>query len=148
MLINDILEKIIDNPEWIELRLRYFYKKDYTIKEEKKDRCWYFEDKDAKLKIEYGSINSVKGETHTATLVCETFGYDYDIRNVFEKHIKCKDNKSIRTINYLHKLYVGFTRPTDMLCVAITGDTYNKYTNEIKKLDVEIINVGDDENET
>lgn len=41
-----------------------------------------------------------------------------------------------------------FTRPTDMLCVAITNDTYNKFKKEIKDLDIEIIYLGDDENET
>lgn len=50
--------------------------------------------------------------------------------------------------NFLHKLSVGFTRPTDMLCVAITRDTYNKFVKEINDLDVEIICIGDDDNET
>ena len=95
----------------------------------------------------YGTINSVKGETHTATLVCETFNRYYDIENVFEKYIKFQ-KKLKTTENFLHKLYVGFIRPTDMLCVAITNDTYNKFEKEIKDLDIEILYVGDDENET
>ena len=126
----------------------HFYKQTSNIKIENTDSNYFILDNDGKkIKINYGTISSVKGETHTATLVCETFNKYYDIENVFEKHIKLHQ-KLKTTDNFLHKLYVGFTRPTDMLCVAITNDTYNKFKKEIKDLNIEIIYVGDDENET
>lgn len=147
VIIKDILGKII-NEEYLDNRIKHFYKQTSDIKIENTDSNYFILDNDGKkIKINYGTINSVKGETHTATLVCETFNRYYDIENVFENYIKLQ-KKLKTTENFLHKLYVGFTRPTDMLCVAITNDTYNKFEKEIKNLDIEIIYVGDDENET
>ena len=146
-IIKDTLGKII-NEEYLNNRIIHFYKQTSNIKIENTDSNYFILDNDGKkIKINYGTISSVKGETHTATLVCETFNKYYDIENVFEKHIKLHQ-KLKTTDNFLHKLYVGFTRPTDMLCVAITNDTYNKFKKEIKDLNIEIIYVGDDENET
>ena len=146
-IIKDTLGKII-NEEYLNNRIMHFYKQTSNIKIENTDSNYFILDNDGKkIKIYYGTISSVKGETHTATLVCETFNKYYDIENVFEKHIKLHQ-KLKTTDNFLHKLYVGFTRPTDMLCVAITNDTYNKFKKEIKDLNIEIIYVGDDENET
>ena len=147
VIINDTLGKII-NKKYLDNKIKYFYEQTSDIKMENTESNYFILDNEGKkIKIDYGTINSVKGETHTATLVCETFNKYYDIENVFEKHIKL--HKKLKTTeNFLHKLYVGFTRPTDMLCVAITNDTYNKFEKEIKDLDIEIIYVGDDENET
>lgn len=146
-IIKDTLGKII-NEEYLDNRIKYFYKQTSDIKMENTDSNYFILDNNGKeIKIDYGTINSVKGETHTATLVCETFNKYYDIENVFEKYIKLHKRLKM-TKKFLHKLYVGFTRPTDMLCVAITNDTYNKFEKEIKDLDIEIIYVGDDENET
>lgn len=148
LIIRDTLEKIIINKEYLDNRIKYFYKQTIDIKKENIDSNYFiFENNGKKIKIDYGTIHSVKGETHTATLVCETFNGYYDIENVFEKHIRTTKNLKT-TKNFLHKLYVGFTRPTDMLCVAITSDTYNKFVKEINDLDVEIICIGDDDNET
>lgn len=147
IIIKYTLGKII-NEEYLDNRIEHFYKHISDIKIENTDSDYFILNNDGKkIKIDYGTINSVKGETHTATLVCETFNKYYDIANVFEKHIKL--HKKLKTTeNFLHKLYVGFTRPTDMICVAITNDTYNKFKKEIKDLDIEIIYLGDDENET
>lgn len=90
------------------------------------------------VKIETNTIAGVKGETHTATLVCETFYRNYDIEYILDKYIKHnKKNKTVKEI--LHTLYVAFTRPTDMLCIAIREEVYRKYKEEIESLDAEII---------
>ena len=92
------------------------------------------------IKIETKTIAAVKGETHTATLVCETFYRNYDIEYIFDNYIKQnKSNKTVKEI--LHTLYVAFTRPTDMLCIAIREEVYCKYKEEIDSLDVEIVNI-------
>ena len=41
--------------------------------------------------------------------------------------------------NFLHNLYVAFTRPTELLCVAIRKEVYDKFKKEIDELNVEII---------
>ena len=92
------------------------------------------------LKIETKTIAGVKGETHTATLVCETFYRNYDIEYILENYIRQnKNNKTVKEI--LHTLYVAFTRPTDMLCIAIREEVYCKYKEEINSLNAEIINI-------
>lgn len=92
------------------------------------------------IKIEVKTIAGVKGETHTATLVCETFYKNYDMEYIIDNYIKQnKKNKTI--VDLLHSLYVAFTRPTDMLCIAIREEVYKKFKEEIDALDVEIINI-------
>lgn len=97
-----------------------------------------FEEK--QIKIETKTIAGVKGETHTATLVCETFYRNYDMEYILYNYIKHnKKNKTVKEI--LHTLYVAFTRPTDMLCIAVREEVYCKYKEEIDLLNVEVIKI-------
>lgn len=90
------------------------------------------------INIKISTIAGAKGETHTATLVCETFYKKYDIEYVFDKYIRKKQrNDTVK--NFLHNLYVAFTRPTELLCVAIRKEVYDKFKKEIDELKVEII---------
>ena len=77
---------------------------------------------DGAIDIEVGSIHAAKGETHTATLVLETF---------FRKHHLCRlmpwlvgvrrggTAASSQIVDSLKQHYVAMTRPTDLLCLAI-----------------------------
>ncbi len=65
---------------------------------------------------------------------------NYDIEYILNNYIKRnKDNKTIK--DFLHSLYVAFTRPTDMLCIAIRQEVYDKFKNEIENFNVEIIHI-------
>lgn len=90
------------------------------------------------ISIKISTIAGAKGETHTATLVCETFYKKYDIEYVFDKYIRKKQSNDT-VENFLHNLYVAFTRPTELLCVAIRKEMYDKFKKEIDELNVEII---------
>jgi hypothetical protein len=72
------------------------------------------------IDIEICTIHSAKGETHTATLYLETFYYNYDISKIIE-YLKGNYNppnqKHLR--QYLRMAYVGMSRPSHLLCVAV-----------------------------
>jgi DNA helicase-2/ATP-dependent DNA helicase PcrA len=74
----------------------------------------------SQIKIEISTVHGVKGQTHTATLYLETFHYDYDIIRIIE-YLKGKyippTQKRIRS--NLRVTYVGMSRPSHLLCVAV-----------------------------
>ena len=70
-----------------------------------------------------GTVHSVKGETHIATLYLETFHRDYEGNRI--KGYIC-GNHSIpgkELIKYNLKIaHVGMSRPTHLLCIAMHKD--------------------------
>lgn len=91
---------------------------------------------DLDIDIEVSTIHNVKGETHTATLYLETFYYGYDVKRVL-KYLKdgATNPKDIEKQS-MKMAYVGMTRPTHLLCVAmhkenINIDTDEAYLNEL-----------------
>ena len=80
------------------------------------------------VKIQVGSIHSVKGETHTATLVLETFYRTHHLRKlkgwlVGAKSGGEKENDATRA--RLRQHYVAMSRPTHLLCMAMREDALN-----------------------
>lgn len=85
-----------------------------------------YQSQDAKICVEIGTIHSVKGETHTATLYLETYYYNdggksYESQRIIDQlKGKCVDaNCGVRVKESLKMAYVGMSRPTDLLCLAI-----------------------------
>ena len=78
------------------------------------------------VNINLGSIHEVKGQTHLATLVLETFFRTHCLQRILP--IMCGDEsaseyKSKPQIKYLIKTaYVAMTRPRHLLCLAIPKD--------------------------
>lgn len=80
------------------------------------------------VKIKVGSIHSVKGETHTATLVLETYYHDHNLLKLKpwllgQKVGMC--DEGVRMIKRLKQHYVAMTRPSHLLCVAMRRDAFN-----------------------
>ncbi|MFY9072069.1 UvrD-helicase domain-containing protein [Aliarcobacter butzleri] len=72
--------------------------------------------------IDISTIHKVKGETHTATLVLETFNRTYDLKQLLNL-LKGTTIKSSSTINAKKKLlYVAMSRPTHLLCLAMNKE--------------------------
>jgi len=78
------------------------------------------------VKYEVATIHAVKGQTHTGTLYVETFYYNYDFEKLLPLFYvnsseptanKCRTQS--RTIQAMKMAYVGMSRPTHLLCVAI-----------------------------
>lgn len=85
------------------------------------------------LPIELNTIAGIKGETHLATLVLETFYRCHNIENAIQVVFNIvKPNSD--TIKRIKHLYVSMTRPTNLLCLALPKDEFEKlYANpEIK----------------
>ncbi len=92
--------------------------------------------------IEFGTIHSVKGETHGATLYLETvFKNQSDISRVLPLYQgKKQGNSSIYEKN--RKLvYVGLSRPRKLLCLAVTENTYQKGKVYFEKSGWEVIDL-------
>lgn len=73
--------------------------------------------------LEFGSIHSVKGRTHLATLVLETFSRTHNIKAILPYLCGAKINKiNDATANRLKCQYVAMSRATALLCIAIPVD--------------------------
>ena len=91
------------------------------------------------IPIEICSVHSVKGQTHCATMYIETFykGYEtnkllvqsrpatkkkraeYFNNPLLMKNHNFKKNKDLQAKETIKMMYVGFSRPTHLLCFAI-----------------------------
>jgi DNA helicase-2/ATP-dependent DNA helicase PcrA len=107
----------------------------------------------AGVKIALATIHSVKGETHDATLVCETSHYRwYDIQEMAEFLCKPDAARPIMDLNrptskesirvtFMKRLFVAMSRPRYLLCLAVhkshlTGDQI-KYLKNVAGWHVE-----------
>ncbi|MCB7097806.1 UvrD-helicase domain-containing protein [Enterocloster sp. 210928-DFI.2.20] len=82
----------------------------YIYREKNSERC---------VDLEFGSIHSVKGRTHLATLVLETFSKAHNMKKIL-KYLCDKPPKSIgANQSRLKCQYVAMTRAKALLCLAI-----------------------------
>lgn len=106
------------------------------------------------IKIHVGTVHSVKGETHRATLYLETSYYANASMDGHESErildfMKGKYSKPLvgkaRHLKTLKIAYVGMSRPTHLLCVAVHVDRLKEQLDELKKagweVDDELINM-------
>jgi DNA helicase II / ATP-dependent DNA helicase PcrA len=80
--------------------------------------------------IHVGSIHSVKGQTHLATLVLDTFWYDMNLgclKDWLANQRQGEGNEKARNQTRLKCHYVAMTRPTDLLCLAIHKDQFDDF---------------------
>lgn len=94
-----------------------------------------------KVDIHVGSVHSVKGETHTATLVLETFWNKHNlaalgdwIRGSKNGWVK-KDGVQQRARLKVH--YVAMTRPSHLLCLAMKRSSSRDADDDELKLQLE-----------
>ena len=71
--------------------------------------------------IEVDTIHSVKGETHSATLLLETKFYEYDVHQMLDYIIGVKNitPTGVRKPKFMKQLYVAMTRPKHLIGIAI-----------------------------
>jgi DNA helicase-2/ATP-dependent DNA helicase PcrA len=85
------------------------------------------------IEIKIGTIHSAKGQTHTATLYLETF-YQGKYESEYLKEIFLGNdfNPNRKYKKQATKMaYVGFSRPTHLLCVAIHKDRFDRDLSRI-----------------
>lgn len=90
------------------------------------------------VRIRLGSIHSVKGETHTATLVLDTFFHDHHLKELKPWLLGTKSGgywvnrrgkkvaEGSRILGRLKLHYVAMTRPTHLLCLAMRRDAFDE----------------------
>lgn len=82
-----------------------------------------------RVRVKVGSIHSVKGETHTATLVLETYYFGHHLVSLKPWLLGQKSGRGregIRNLSRLRQLYVAMTRPSHLLCMAARADTFSE----------------------
>ncbi|ANF51195.1 hypothetical protein A0O34_12000 [Chryseobacterium glaciei] len=101
------------------------------------------------FEIEITSVHAVKGQTHCATLYLESYYHkdgkgtnskSYESQRLAQQFLgmKVQANVGNRSKQSAKMVFVGFSRPTDLLCVAIHKD---RFDNQLKKIDRSIWNI-------
>ncbi|MFC6858962.1 UvrD-helicase domain-containing protein [Zunongwangia atlantica] len=103
------------------------------------------------INIEIGTVHSAKGQTHTATLYLETF-YNRGYGNYESERLRnqLKGENIVDTLNSnvggkdkirqtTKMAYVGFSRPTHLLCIAIHKDRFDSVLSDMNGEDWDII---------
>lgn len=104
------------------------------------------------LEIEITSIHAVKGQTHCATLYLESYfqkdgnganAKSYESQRLKDQFLgtQMQSNVGNRVKQSAKMAYVGFSRPTDLLCVAVHKERFDNLLSEIDKDVWEIIEV-------
>lgn len=100
------------------------------------DNIYRYPRDNPKVQINVGSIHSVKGQTHTATLVLETFWNDHNLNMLKPWIFGQRDgwNQSDKAQQKLRlKLhYVAMTRPTHLLCLAMKISTVKNGNGDLE----------------
>ncbi len=77
--------------------------------------------------IRLGSIHSVKGQTHLATMVLNTYWHDHSFHRMSSWLLGTKTNESgagARDRRHLLQTYVAMTRPSHLICLAVRRSTF------------------------
>lgn len=92
------------------------------------------------VRIHVGTVHSVKGETHTATLYLETFfhsdgGRSFESERLMDqlKGIQIDINAGERKKQSSRVVYVGFSRPTHFLCFAVHYDRIRGHEKDLEE---------------
>jgi hypothetical protein len=111
-----------------------------ALAERTRDNVYRYPNNHPRVKIRVGSIHSVKGETHTATLVLETFWYGEKGLHNLEMLLPWLDGTnsgglkvSDRQKRRLKVHYVAMTRPTHLLCLAMKRSTFQSDQGDLSK---------------
>ncbi|SIS61759.1 Superfamily I DNA or RNA helicase [Chryseobacterium joostei] len=86
--------------------------------------------------IDISTIHSVKGETHTATLYLETFygngNHNYESERLADQFKFINFDKTQKNHRQSSKMaYVGFSRPTNLLCIAVNKQRFELHLSDI-----------------
>jgi len=96
--------------------------------------------------IDIATVHSVKGETHTATLYLETYYQNGNDNYESERLSDQFKYKNFKKTQKYHKqsakmAYVGFSRPTHLLCVAVCRSRFDSHLSDIDTKKWKIIEI-------
>jgi DNA helicase-2/ATP-dependent DNA helicase PcrA len=102
------------------------------------------------ITVQLSTVHGVKGETHTATLYLESF-YHQDGRGLKAKSYESQrlasqflgallsGTEGRRVKQSAKMVYVGFSRPTHLLCFALHKDRFDQYLSAVDRSAWEVI---------
>jgi len=102
----------------------------------KRNNLYHFTKEGKKFDIRLGSIHSVKGEDHAATLVLETFWHNNNLEKLLSWLIgdkTGKDSEGNRQQSRLKAHYVAMTRPSHLLCLAMKMSSFKDIQDGLNK---------------
>lgn len=88
----------------------------------RQDNVYVYPQSNPRVQIRVGSIHSVKGETHTATLVLETYYKKHNLTTLKPWLLGDRigqGNEGPENLARLKQHYVAMTRPSHLLCLAL-----------------------------
>jgi hypothetical protein len=79
---------------------------------------------DTLLPIRFDSIHAVKGETHAATLVVETFAKQHDLEALLTVLTAQTHGSQLKNTlrGHCKRIFVAMSRPSNLLCLAISSE--------------------------
>lgn len=96
----------------------------------RRDNVYVYREQAAEVSIHVGSIHSVKGQTHTATLVLETFNRTHHLQQLVDwligKRVGRRKGSNDAELQRLRMHYVAMTRPTHLLCLAMKRSSFEQ----------------------
>lgn len=94
----------------------------------RRDNLYRYPPDEPKVNIRMGSIHSVKGETHTATLVLETYWQKHNLAAVkswlMGEQNGWHEGDGVNQHKRLKAHYVAMSRPSRLLCLAMKRSTF------------------------
>ncbi|MBD0851926.1 UvrD-helicase domain-containing protein [Maribacter arenosus] len=111
---------------------------DATEEQLKSKNTYHSEQEDLKhISVEVGTIHSVKGETHRATLYLETFYHKSCGEHLIDQLIgkpysQPKNKKDTYKKACLKIAHVGMSRPTHLLCVSLNQNLIDKKYKQLE----------------
>lgn len=106
----------------------------------KGENVFSFPSTNSKVRIRVGSLHSVKGETHTSILVLETFWHKHNLESLLPWLNGSRTGAGgagERDQARLKLHYVGLTRPTRLLCIAMRQASFHTDEGNIDVKQVE-----------
>jgi hypothetical protein len=97
------------------------------------DNVYRYPPEAPRVNIRLGSIHSVKGETHTSTLVLDSYFYRHHLQELKPWLLGAKiggNNQNERMRERLRVHYVAMTRPSHLLCLAMRHDSLTDEDSE------------------
>lgn len=83
------------------------------------------------VNIDVATIHAVKGETHDATLILETFDHQHDLRTLVPylsgAPPKKKRGPGVRVTDFMKRAFVAISRPKELVCLALHKSGVSEY---------------------
>ncbi len=111
----------------------------------KKINCYQHIQGEREVEINLSSIHGVKGQTHLATLVLDTYSRTHFFKQLLPIIATGKVDK--KQLARMKQCYVAMTRPTHLLCLAVAESslpiptTWEKHKSELEELGWKIKNL-------